>query len=127
MITYDAKTQSVGVGYKSTWDEIADVAEKLAAKEDLSIWRGGDRFGSVEEYAAYAYFLGTMDAMRDISVYIKLENGKVTPNVFFSMRDFSISADPECVNWRNAYGDWLVPTGVEQQEDFCQVTLEYES
>lgn len=127
MTTYDEKTKSVQVGNKSTWDEIADIAQKLAKKEDLTIWRGGEEFGSVEEYAAYAYYLGMLDAMRDVSVYIKLKDNKCYANAFHTSGDLCINADTECVNWGDEDGEFLVPIGIEEHEDFCRITMEYES
>jgi hypothetical protein len=128
MKDYRASQRSVEVGYKTRWDEIADLAKKLAKTEDLSIWTGGEEFDSVEEYAAYAYYLGIMDAMRDMSVWVKLDGGKITPNVFFSMPDFCINANPECVHWEGPFGDHLKPVNVDEGEgeDTFTITLEYE-
>lgn len=127
MTNYDEKTKSVEVGYRSTWDEIAEIAQKLAKKEDLSIWRGGEDFGSIEEYAAYAYYLGMLDAMRDVSVYIKLKDNQCEATAFHTSGDLCINADTECVNWRDEDDEWLIPTGIEEQEDFCRITMEYET
>ena len=127
MTSYDEKTKSVQVGYKTTWNEIAEIAEKLAKKEDLTIWHGGEHFGSVEEYAAYAYYLGKLDAMRDVSVHIKLTDNQCEASAFHGSGDLCVNADTECVNWRDEDGEWLVPTGVEEQEDSFRITMEYES
>lgn len=120
------KSEMAEINQDTPWEEMADIAEKAAKKEDLSIWKGDGDFGSVEEFAAYAYHLGRMVALSDIAVNMEVKKGEVKVELFSVDVGLDISARTDFVHWEDEYEGWMNFSNIERNGQIRKIVFERE-
>ena len=119
-------TQFVSITDNTTWEAVADIAERISEGEDKSIWQGDGTFDSREQLAAYAYHLGRLDALRGATITMSLSDSEVKAEIFQGDHVLDINMSAGVLHWEDEHGGRMFLIGIRKDDDIRKIVFERE-